>query len=89
MITEIPKDLISPKAASKILHCHLATVYRLVHSGRLRSWWRGGTRHLVSEADVRALFEPLAVRPEVETATEARRRVEKAREELRARGIRA
>ncbi len=85
---EIPKDLIGPKIAAEILHSHLSTVYRLIHSGRLRGWWRGGTRHMVSKADVLALFEPIKARPEVETASLIRQRVEKAREELRQMGVR-
>ena len=58
-----PADLIGTKQAARILKTHLSTIYRLIHSGKLRAWSRCGTRHLLSEADVREQLRPFTPPP--------------------------
>jgi excisionase family DNA binding protein len=73
-----PEDLITPRQAAKLLHCHIATVYRYVLQGKLPCWRRAQCHHLVSRRDVLALFEPVVVErvalPPTKRAVEARRR---------------
>jgi excisionase family DNA binding protein len=92
MDNNIPDDLISPTKAAQILKVHVASVYRWILAGRLRAWTRASTRHLVSEADVRALLQPAVPRPrppvvvQPSQAAEAQRR--RTEEVLRAAGYR-
>lgn len=78
---QLPTDLISTGQAVKLVpgqrpgkSIHLATVYRWILDGRLRSWKVGG-RLLVSEAELRALFRPVPARrrPSGENETAAER----------------
>jgi len=78
-----PEDLLPAREAVRLLPgarrgkaVHIATLYRLVHSGRLRAWRVGGRLH-VSAAEVRALVEPVTPRgakgpPGLTRAQEAR-----------------
>jgi excisionase family DNA binding protein len=60
--TDFPDDLLKPSEAAVLLHCHVATVYRLVGRGLLRAWRRGLSRRLlVSRADALALLRPVPV----------------------------
>jgi excisionase family DNA binding protein len=54
----LPPDGITPTQATKLLQCHLATVYRLMDDGTLPYWTVGKRRRRISEADVRALIKP-------------------------------
>jgi len=54
---EPPADLIRTREAARLMHCHIATVFRWALSGRLRSW-RRGRAVLVSRADVLAVLGP-------------------------------
>lgn len=56
---DIPADLLGPRAAARLLGCHLSTLYRMIHDGRLRAWRLGGTHLRVSRADALALLEPV------------------------------
>ncbi len=58
-MADVPEDLIRPSKAAKILACHQATVYRLIMRGTLRAWRLGKDHYRVSEADVRALLQPV------------------------------
>ena len=62
-MTEVPSDLMSPRAAARLLGIHHATAYRMIHDGRLRAWRRGGTVFRVSRTDVLALLEPYQPAP--------------------------
>jgi excisionase family DNA binding protein len=84
----LPDDLISPKTAAKILRSHISTVYRLIHSGKLRSFRRAGTRHLVSRADVEALLVEETPAPRLETSADVARRRKEAIDRLRQAGLR-
>jgi hypothetical protein len=59
---DVPDDLIEMRAAARAAKCHLATAYRWVLSGRLRSWKRAG-RRFVSRAELLALFIPVPPGP--------------------------
>lgn len=61
MPAPIPSDLVSPQTAATLLGVHLATVYRLIRSGRLRAWRRVGGRLRVSRAEVLGLLVPVEV----------------------------
>ncbi len=54
----IPDDLISPRAAARLLSCHVATIHRWIGRGKLRAWTRGENRRLLSRADVLGLLVP-------------------------------
>ncbi len=84
----LPTDLITPKAAARLLHAHVASVYRWITQGKLRSWKRAGTRHLVNRADVLALLvqEEPAVR--LESSGEGAKRYEEAVQRLKESGLR-
>jgi hypothetical protein len=58
---DIPDDLIEMRQAARAAKCHLATAYRWILSGRLRSWKRAG-RRFVSRAELLALFVPVPPR---------------------------
>lgn len=60
MSNQPPPDLISPRAAAMLMKVHIATMFRWILKGKLRSWRRAGTRYMVSQADVMDLFEPVA-----------------------------
>ena len=63
-LDSFPEDLISPHEAAKIVHCHVATIWRWVHQGKIRAWKRGGSRYLLSKADLLEQLEPVSpVRP--------------------------
>lgn len=59
MRARVPKDLISPGKACKLLQVSVRTVNRWIASGRLRAWRLRGSkrRRRVSEAEVRRLGE--------------------------------
>lgn len=59
----VPSDLVTPKAAAAAIHAHVATVYRLIHSGRLKAYKRG-CRYLVSRNAALSLLEPVEVQPQ-------------------------
>ena len=61
MPTPPPTDLITAQKAAEILAVHVATVYRLIRSGRLRAWKRIGGRLRVSRADAQSLLLPVEV----------------------------
>lgn len=59
----IPDDLIPPGKAARLIHVHVATIYRWILEGRLPAWRlrgrcgvKGGRR--LSKADVLSLLEP-------------------------------
>jgi excisionase family DNA binding protein len=90
-VSAVPEDLITPRAAAKILRAHVGTIYRWILSGKLPAWRRAGARYLVSRADVEALLAPVrpaAKRPPLpsQRAQEARHR--QAVESLRKAGFR-
>lgn len=66
-----PDDLIVPLAASKLIRSHVATIYRLIHSGELRAYKRGA-RYLVSRADVLALLQPVQPAAKIDVYEEER-----------------
>jgi excisionase family DNA binding protein len=84
----LPGDLISAKSAAHLIAVHISTIYRYIHTGRLRSYWIAGTRHRVRRADVEGLLVLVNPREEVPTMQAVSREHEKAMEELRARGLR-
>ena len=87
----VPADLLSPKAAARLLDIHISTLYRWVLTGRLKSYWRGGCRRLISRADLLALIRPAeAPRPVAFGAQERERlaRQRHAQEVLRQAGFR-
>jgi excisionase family DNA binding protein len=51
-----PDDTVSPKQAARLLKTHVSTIYRLIGSGKLRSFKHPGTRHLLSRRAVLALL---------------------------------
>jgi excisionase family DNA binding protein len=53
MCLPLPKDIIDVQAAARLLSVHVSCIYRLITSGRLRSWRVGG-RYKLSKADVLA-----------------------------------
>lgn len=78
----IPGDLISPKAACKLLAIdgrplNLSTLHRWVYSGKLAGYRRQG-RLCVSRRDVELLIRPV----EVKLSPVAEDRAEKARRDL-------
>jgi excisionase family DNA binding protein len=55
----IPADLITVAQASKLLNnTHRATIRRWILRGKLRAYTLGGTRWVVSRADVLAMIQP-------------------------------
>lgn len=86
-MNELPSDLITAAKAAEVLAVHVATVYRLVRSGKLRAWKRVGGRVRVSRAEVQALLVPVEVQVagevprgqshEEKAAMEAKERLEK------------
>lgn len=66
-----PADLITPRRAARIVGVHISAIYRYVLKGKLRGWRRAGSRYLVSEAEVRALIQPVVVEVEEEIRTRA------------------
>jgi excisionase family DNA binding protein len=66
-VSDTPEDLITPKEAAAILHCHPGTVYRYIEREELHAWKRGsGRRMLLSRAAVVALLEPVGAKPKEE-----------------------
>lgn len=59
---ELPEDLIDTTAAARLAKCHITSLNRWIHRGKLRGWRRGG-RWFVSQADVLALFKPVKPQP--------------------------
>lgn len=53
-----PRDLITPKEAARLLHCHVNTVRRWLKKGILTPWRLVG-RWRVSKAEARRLFKRL------------------------------
>lgn len=51
---EPPDDLVTPTRAAQILRLHVSSIYRWIFQRKVRSWTRGQTRRLVSEAEIRA-----------------------------------
>ena len=84
----LPTDLISPKQAARVLRAHVASVYRWIATGRLRSFKRAGTRHLVSRGDVESLLVEEMPSPRLETSADVARRRKEAIDRLRANGLR-
>lgn len=86
----VPDDLITPKAAAKLVNVHISSVYRWVLSGKLKGYRRAGSRYLVSRADVLGMIQPVEVeapdRPR--TRREEEEAARRAVEELRRQGIR-
>ena len=66
-----PDDLIPPKAAATVIQAHVATIYRLIHSGQLPAY-RRGCRYFVSRADVLAVLQPVQPAPPVDVYEEER-----------------
>ncbi len=60
---ELPDDLINPTQASLIAHCSQCTLWRWIRLGTLRAWRIGTGRLLVSESEVKAMIQPVLVRP--------------------------
>src|SRR5262249_36057706 len=89
---DVPDDLITVNAACQLIPgtregrpLHVATFYRWITAGRVRAW-RVNRRWCVSRAEVLAMFEPNAVRPELETRAAQQRRQREAERQLRAAG---
>jgi excisionase family DNA binding protein len=61
-MSTIPDDLIKPRRAAEILCVRLATIYRYRDQGKLRAWKRGAY-YLFSEAEVRAMIQPVGPGP--------------------------
>jgi excisionase family DNA binding protein len=59
---EVPSDLVTVKAASKLLAVHVGTVYLIIRKGQLRAWKRVGGHARVSRAEVQALMRPVQIR---------------------------
>lgn len=87
---DLPVDLIRPSRAAKILNVCMATVYRLILRGKVRSWRTASGRYQVSESEVRGLLvEATPGRaPAVATPRQQQRGENRAREFLRQRGYR-
>lgn len=84
-----PADLIRPARAAQLLHVHICSLYRWIAAGKLRAWRRAGRRYVVSEADVKALLEPVVPREPaagVETRAQRAARAAHAEEVLKAAG---
>lgn len=87
-MSAIPADLVTPKVIARDLQCHITSVYRAIHAGRLPAYRRGG-RYLISRAAALALLEPVRVEPrEPADARADERRHAAAMELLRAQGYR-
>ena len=84
----MPKDLIKPSCAARYLSVHIATIYRWIQTGRLRSYRVGQSRYLLARADVMALVEPVEPAcPVVNPAVEKRSRERETQQTLREYGI--
>jgi excisionase family DNA binding protein len=84
---QLPEDAIDLKTASKILTVGRGAVQRMIHDGRLRAWKVAGARYRASEADVRALVEPVKAPPRARTPAQMAAGDKAARERLRASGM--
>lgn len=67
----MPTDLITPKAAAKIVKSHVATIHRWLRQGKLKGYRLAGFRFLISEAEVRACLSPVEVEVPVVPRTRA------------------
>ncbi len=59
----LPPDACSPAAAGRAVGVRRATIMRWALGGKINYWTRGGTRYLVSLAEVKAQVQPGWVRP--------------------------
>lgn len=55
-----PSDLITAKAAARLLLCNVHTIYRYIKSGQLKGYRRAGSRWYVSRAAALALLRESA-----------------------------
>lgn len=85
-MSAIPTDLATPKVIASLLQCHVTSVYRAIHAGRLPAYRRGG-RYLVSRSAALATLELVEVQPRPDPVGDDARHAA-AMERLRAQGYR-
>lgn len=77
----LPGDLITPKAAARLLKVHVSSVYRWILAGKVRAFRRAGARYWISEAEVRAAWaeveptQPTVIRTPAQDAAAARQAI--------------
>ncbi len=82
-----PADLITPRQAARILRRHVSTIFRWIHTSRIRAWKVGTERFSVSEAEVRAQVRRFRPAPLPAQKDEVNRDHEAAIAYLRAHGV--